>query len=109
MIPGVSDNTFAIVVPTLNEAGNIDKILTAVTDALNETQYEWEIVVVDDGSTDGTVEQVRDWAKRDSRVRLLMRSRLFIRRCARGSNRSSRHRQGRNCLAGPPLRAANQP
>ena len=74
MIPGVSENTFAIVVPTLNEAGNIDKILTALTDALRETEYDYEIVVVDDGSTDGTVERVDDWANRDSRVRLLSRS-----------------------------------
>jgi len=74
MIPGVSENTFAIVVPTLNEAGNIDKILSALTDALSETQYDYEIVVVDDGSTDGTVERVGDWANRDSRVRLLSRS-----------------------------------
>jgi dolichol-phosphate mannosyltransferase len=74
MIPGVCENTFAIVVPTLNEAGNIDKILTALTDALRETEYDYEIVVVDDGSTDGTVERVGDWANRDSRVRLLSRA-----------------------------------
>jgi dolichol-phosphate mannosyltransferase len=74
MIPGVSDNSFALVVPTLNEAGNIDKLLTALTDSLSETQYEYEIVVVDDGSTDGTVEQVRDWTKRDPRIRLLSRA-----------------------------------
>jgi dolichol-phosphate mannosyltransferase len=74
MIPGVSDNTFALVVPTLNEAGNIDKILTALTEALSDAPYEYEIVVVDDGSTDGTVENVRDWSKRDARVRLLSRT-----------------------------------
>ena len=73
MIPGVSDNTFAIVVPTLNESGNIDKILAALTDTLSQTQYDYEIVVVDDGSTDGTVEQVRNWTQRDPRVRLLLR------------------------------------
>ena len=74
MIPGVPDNTFALVVPTLNEAGNIDNLLTAVTAALSETNYEYEIVVVDDGSTDGTVEKVRDWSKRDSRIRVLSRT-----------------------------------
>ena len=74
MIPGVSENTFAIVVPTLDEAGNIDKILAGLSDSLSETGYEYEIVVVDDGSTDGTLEQVRVWTKRDPRVRLLVRT-----------------------------------
>jgi dolichol-phosphate mannosyltransferase len=74
MIPAVFENTFTLVVPTLNEAGNIDKLLNALTEALSATKYEYEIVVVDDGSTDGTVEQVRDWSKRDARVRLLSRA-----------------------------------
>jgi dolichol-phosphate mannosyltransferase len=74
MIPGVSENSFAVVVPTLNETGNIDKVLSELTDALSGTQYEYEIVVVDDGSTDGTVEQVRDWTKRDARIRLISRA-----------------------------------
>jgi len=73
MIPDVSKNSFALVVPTLNEAGNIDEVLNQLTAVLSETQYEYEIVVVDDGSTDGTVEQVRDWTKRDPRIRLLCR------------------------------------
>jgi dolichol-phosphate mannosyltransferase len=73
MIPGTSENTFALVVPTLNEAGNIDKLLSALSDALSDTQYEYEIIVVDDGSTDGTVDKVRSWSMRDSRIRVLSR------------------------------------
>ena len=74
MEPGVSENRFALVVPTLNEEGNIGKILPELTEALSSAPCEYEIVVVDDGSTDGTVEQVRDWAKRDPRIRLLARA-----------------------------------
>jgi dolichol-phosphate mannosyltransferase len=73
MIPGGSEKTFALVVPTLNEAGNIDPLLTSLTNVLSATDYAYEIVVVDDGSTDGTVEKVRDWAKRDEHIRLLSR------------------------------------
>ena len=73
MIPGFSEKSFALVVPTLNEAGNIDVLLGELTAALSTTEYEYEIVVVDDGSTDGTVEKVREWAKQDSRIRVLCR------------------------------------
>jgi dolichol-phosphate mannosyltransferase len=74
MIPGVSEKSFALVVPTLNEAGNIDKVLNEITNALSATEYEYEIVVVDDGSTDGTLEKVRGWTRQDSRIRLLSRA-----------------------------------
>jgi dolichol-phosphate mannosyltransferase len=74
MIPGIPESSFALVVPTLNEAGNIDRVLGEVTAALSETQYEYEIVVVDDGSTDGTVERVRGWSERDRRIRLISRA-----------------------------------
>jgi dolichol-phosphate mannosyltransferase len=73
MIPGIAESSFALVVPTLNEAGNVDRVLGEVTAALSETQYEYEIVVVDDGSTDGTVERVRAWGERDPRIRLISR------------------------------------
>jgi dolichol-phosphate mannosyltransferase len=73
MIPGVPENRFALVIPTLNEAGNIDRVLSELTDALSATKYEYELVVVDDGSTDGTVTKVRDWSERDPRVRLISR------------------------------------
>lgn len=73
MIPGVAENRFALVVPTLNEAGNIDQLLTSLTDTLRESPYEYEIVVVDDGSTDGTVEKVREWSKQDPRIHVFSR------------------------------------
>ena len=74
MEPGFAGKTFALVIPTLNEAGNIDKILGEATAALSKTEYEYEIAVVDDGSTDGTVDQVRSWSLRDPRIRLISRT-----------------------------------
>jgi len=73
MIPGFSEKSFALVVPTLNEAGNVDILLGELTSALSTTEYDYEIVVVDDGSTDGTVEKVREWAKQDARIRIFCR------------------------------------
>jgi dolichol-phosphate mannosyltransferase len=73
-VPGSAEKTFALVIPTLNEAGNIDQILGEVTLKLSDTQYNYEIIVVDDGSTDGTVQAVQNCSKQDPRIRLISRS-----------------------------------
>jgi glycosyltransferase involved in cell wall biosynthesis len=44
----------SIVVPVFNEAENIKPLYDAVEKAMSEAGYAWEIVFVDDGSTDGT-------------------------------------------------------
>jgi len=59
-----------VVIPTYNEADNIADLLSAVVVALPEAH----VLVVDDGSPDGTGEIVRTLAKEDSRVCLLERS-----------------------------------
>ncbi len=66
-------NKFALVVPTLNEAGNIELLVQRVEAALNAFPLDYEIIVVDDGSTDGTCEIVRRLSDSDSRLRLLVR------------------------------------
>ncbi|MBL4700492.1 MAG: glycosyltransferase family 39 protein [Phycisphaeraceae bacterium] len=50
----------SIVVPTLNESGNIDSLISQIFTHLQD-QISFEIIVVDDGSTDGTREKVRVW------------------------------------------------
>jgi dolichol-phosphate mannosyltransferase len=69
-----ADRSFALVIPTFNEAGNIDKILTQIISTLSYTKYDYEIVIVDDGSTDGTVDKAWHWTERDPRIRLVLRS-----------------------------------
>lgn len=73
MLYRTQGKTFALVIPTLNEAGNIDRVLTRATQVLAITDYDYEIVVVDDGSSDGTTGKVQEWSARDPRVRLLCR------------------------------------
>jgi len=67
------DNQFALVVPTLNEAGNIRRLLTQVQNALDPTGVSYEIVVVDDDSTDETPNIVRAYAQDHPGVRLISR------------------------------------
>ena len=64
---------FVLAVPTLNEAGNIEKLLKEVRRVLAPLDRDYEIIVVDDGSEDGTPEIVQRYAEQDPRVRLLRR------------------------------------
>jgi dolichol-phosphate mannosyltransferase len=65
---------FALVVPTLNEAGNIRLLLERAVAALSQTPVSWSIIVVDDDSKDGTGDIVREYASTDNRVRLVTRT-----------------------------------
>ncbi|MEZ0323491.1 MAG: polyprenol monophosphomannose synthase [Hydrogenothermaceae bacterium] len=57
-----------IVLPTYNEADNINKVLE------NLLNFNFiDILVVDDNSTDGTAEIVKDWIKKTDRINLLQR------------------------------------
>src|SRR5258708_32329189 len=63
----------ALVVPTLNEAGNIQTVLTRATAALSGVATPWEILVVDDNSQDGTGQAVTQYAEQNKNVRLITR------------------------------------
>lgn len=64
---------FALIIPTLNEAGSIETLLLKVSDVLSPLELSYEIIVVDDGSDDGTPEIVARYAERDHHVRILSR------------------------------------
>ena len=68
------DHTFSLVIPTLNEAGNIALALDRAVTALKEVALPWEILVVDDASSDGTQQIVERYHDLEPRVRLINRS-----------------------------------
>ena len=61
----------AVIIPTLNERENVGPLLERIDAALAGTA--WEAIFVDDDSTDGTRDAVREIGLRDPRVRLIHR------------------------------------
>jgi len=59
----------SVIVPSYNEAANIPQNLERMAAALTITGQSFEIIAVDDGSTDETAENIRRYAEEDSRVR----------------------------------------
>jgi dolichol-phosphate mannosyltransferase len=63
----------ALVIPTLREAENIGGLLVHIRSVLDPLEIDYEILVVDDDSRDGTEEIVSAIAHEDPRVCLLIR------------------------------------
>jgi dolichol-phosphate mannosyltransferase len=63
--------TFSVVIPARNEAGNIGRTLDQIRARLTAERIAYELVVVDDGSTDATAEEVRQRSEVDPGVTLL--------------------------------------
>jgi len=61
----------SVVIPARNEAGNLGPTLDAIRERLRAEGIAYELVVVDDGSSDGTADVVRERAARDPGVRLV--------------------------------------
>ncbi len=61
----------SIVVPTRNENGNVPLLVLQLSRALGSLR--WEVIFVDDDSSDGTAATARSLARRDPRVRCLRR------------------------------------
>ena len=62
----------SVVIPAYNEVENLDPLLAEVRAALAGVPGEHEIVLVDDGSSDGTAERIAAEAGRDPRVRAVL-------------------------------------
>ena len=65
-----ADPFVSIVIPAFNEAGRIIATLEKVVGYVAGQSYRWEVLVVDDGSTDDTASLVRKWTSQQSGVRI---------------------------------------
>jgi polyisoprenyl-phosphate glycosyltransferase len=69
--------TFSIVAPIYNEVENIPELYRRVRDVMTSVEGTWELILVDDGSTDGSTEAIHALAQQDEHVRPVIFARNF--------------------------------
>jgi len=67
----------SVVIPVYNEAENLLPLYEEVTDALLGLHEPWEILFVDDGSTDRSPELLRELATKEDTIRVIQLRRNF--------------------------------
>jgi glycosyltransferase involved in cell wall biosynthesis len=69
--------TYSIVAPIYNEKENLPELYRRVKEVMDSTDEPWELVLVDDGSVDGSTDIIRALAKEDKGVRPVIFARNF--------------------------------
>ncbi len=68
---------YSIVAPVFNEAGNLPRFYEEVKTALDNMAESWELLLINDGSNDGSLEIMLDLAVSDKRVKVISFARNF--------------------------------
>jgi polyisoprenyl-phosphate glycosyltransferase len=68
---------YSIVAPIYNEEGNIQKLYDRICQVMDSTGESWELVTVNDGSRDRSLELLEALSKKDSRIKAVNFARNF--------------------------------
>ena len=68
---------YSIVAPVFNEAETLPRLYERVSKAMSKLREPWELILVDDGSTDGSTDAILALAKKDRHVRPVIFARNF--------------------------------
>ncbi len=66
-----------IIAPIFNEIENLPVLYQRITDVMEKSELSWELLLVDDGSTDGSTGEIRELAKKDEQVKPIIFARNF--------------------------------
>ena len=66
-----------LVIPVLNEAAGLDTLAAEIAGSLDGRDFAWSVLFVDDGSTDGTLQRIRELNAADPRFTAISFSRNF--------------------------------
>jgi len=70
--------TITILTPTYNEEGNIDELYSRISKVTKKNKkYNFEHLFIDNGSNDGSIEKIKNIAKKNKKVRAIFNIRNF--------------------------------
>jgi dolichol-phosphate mannosyltransferase len=64
-------NKLSIIIPARNESENLELCIKEITEELMRNKIEYELLVVDDGSTDNTIEIVSNFALKNTSIKCI--------------------------------------
>ena len=73
----MSEPVFTVIAPIFNELENLPLLYARVKEVMDSTGEAWELILVDDGSSDGSTDLMRKLAEEDDRVRPVIFARNF--------------------------------
>jgi polyisoprenyl-phosphate glycosyltransferase len=68
---------YSIIAPVYNERESLPELQRRVTEVMDQTGEPWELVLIDDGCTDGSTDLIREMARKDERIRAVIFARNF--------------------------------
>ncbi len=68
---GNNNDLVSVVIPAYNEEGNIGELCRLFDEMVQQSNYSYELILVDDGSTDGTSEMMKAAADKHSYIKYL--------------------------------------
>src|SRR5690242_1803882 len=67
----------SVVIPVFNEEKNIPKLVKSLKKTLSKITPDYEIIFIDDGSTDSSIKQIKTLRRGNTRIKYLQFSRNF--------------------------------
>lgn len=77
LFPRKKPNLLSLIIPCYNEEEVLEILKKRLKETIPKFQVKTEIILVNDGSSDRTIDGLMDWAKEDSHVRVVSLSRNF--------------------------------
>lgn len=71
------NQSVSIIAPVFNEEENIPQFYEALVEVISNMNYNYELIFVDDGSSDGTLQKIKELQRNNNKVKFISFSRNF--------------------------------